>query len=102
MTAFVFNEHMQTLSQKADRINASLSSVPEGKGIRIGFWRWQNWNEAGNGDYDCIYLSVGDARELAYAIIQTIGDKNGDSTGSTEDRNASGSNADRLSVQDSG
>lgn len=76
MSAFIFNENMQTLSQRAGQANSHVAETPDGISIKIDFWRWQNWNERGNGEWDNVYLTIGDARELAYAILAAIGKVN--------------------------
>lgn len=79
MSAFIFNERMQTLSQRSSQVNCAVAETPEGISIKIDYWRWQFWSEKGSGDWDTIFVSVGEARELAYSILAAIGkDKRND------------------------
>jgi hypothetical protein len=76
MTAFIRNHNEQSLSQRAGQPSVGTSHTETETPIRVEFWRWQFWNERGNGEWDRIFLSHGDARELAYSILEELGKVN--------------------------
>ena len=73
MSAFVRNKNEQSLSPRAGQVSVEFSEIESGTPIKVNFWRWQFWNERGNGEWDSIYLSPGEARELAYGILEQLG-----------------------------